>query len=172
MDEWLHTERLTLIPASVEMLRALVDEDYALASRLLGAAVPAGWPDHDGGRDGLWWHLAAMERDSTAAPWRIRFVVERSSNRLIGSVNLKGPPTAAGEVEIGWGLTGDTRGRGFAAEASSAVIDWIFRHDRVMRVIASIAEDHPASQRVARRAGMSVTDETRHDLPVWTVERP
>jgi RimJ/RimL family protein N-acetyltransferase len=172
MDESLHTERLTLIPASVEMLRALVEDDYALASRLLGAAVPVGWPEHDGARDGLFWHLAAMERDSTATPWRIRFVVERSANRLIGSVNLKGPPTPAGEVEIGWGLTADTRGRGFAVEASSAVIEWIFRHERVTRVIATIAEDHDASQGVARRVGMSVTEETRHDLPVWIVERP
>jgi RimJ/RimL family protein N-acetyltransferase len=166
----LHTPRLTLIPASVEVLRAVVAEDYALASTLLGAAVPVGWPVHDGARDGLAWHLAAMERDSSAMPWRVRFIVERSANRLIGSVNLKGPPTPSGEVEIGWGLTEDARGRGFAAEASSAVIDWIFRHDRVTRVIATIAEDHPASQAVARRIGMSVTGERRHDLPVWTVE--
>ena len=37
-------------------------------------------------------------------------IVERSSNTVVGSINLKGPPSN-GDVEIGWGLNTDARGR-------------------------------------------------------------
>jgi len=37
------TERLTLIPCSVEMLQSLIDEDIDL-TELIGVQVPEGWP--------------------------------------------------------------------------------------------------------------------------------
>ena len=44
-------------------------------------------------------------------PLRIRVIVERASDSVIGSINLKGPPNDVGDVEIGWGCP-----RGLAAK--------------------------------------------------------
>ena len=57
------TPRLMLIPASIDQVRAMIDGDSAQASALLGAVVPPGWPAEAEAREGLPWHLQAMEND-------------------------------------------------------------------------------------------------------------
>jgi RimJ/RimL family protein N-acetyltransferase len=84
-------------------------------------------------------------------------------------VNLKGPPLEAGEVEIGWGIVPEARGQGFATEASRAVIEWAVSVSKVRRVSATIPETNAASQNVARRLGMSRTEEVRRGLPLWVM---
>ena len=50
-------------------------------------------------------------------------VVERASGRWIGRVGPWRPEGWPGN-EIGWGLRTDATGRGYAAEAAAAAIDW------------------------------------------------
>src|SRR4051794_7202390 len=52
------------------------------------------------------------------------------------------------ELELGWMLLPDQRGRGYATEAAQAL-----RARKAGRVISLIREDNPASQRVAQRLG-------------------
>ena len=165
----IRTARLRLVPATQEQIRALIRGDAAGASRLVGATVPNGWPEDAEARQGLPWHLAAIEKDPIQRLWRIRFVVEQETNAVIGSVNMKGPP-ANGDVEIGWGIVPDKRRRGFATEASQAVIDWALGFDEVRRVTATIPDENTSSQRVAQRLGMIKTAEMRRGLPVWAIE--
>lgn len=134
---------------------------------MIGATVPDGWPFDAETREGLPWHLSALERDSGQRLWRVRFVIDAATNSVIGAVNLKGPPAADGDVEIGWGLVPEARGRGFATEASRAVIEWAFGSPEVRRITATVPEHNEASQKVARRLGMSRTGEVRRGLPVW-----
>ena len=165
------TPRLILAPASVDQVRAIIQRDYLLASTLVGADVPDGWPGEPEAIEGLPWHLSALEADPQQQLWRIRFVIEKLSNSLIGSVNLKGMPTSEGDVEIGWGIVREARGRGFATEASLAVVDWAFRTGDVRRVLATVPDDNVMSQNVARRLGMAKTGETKRGIPLWAVAR-
>ena len=52
------------------------------------------------------------------------------------------------ELELGWMLMPEARGRGYASEAARAL-----RRSKPGRVISLIREDNPASQAVARRIG-------------------
>jgi len=162
------TSRLILLPAAPEQIRAIIAGDYAQASKLIGADVPIGWPHESEAIEGLPWHLSALERDPHQRLWRIRFIVETAKNALIGSVNLKGPPTQE-DVEVGWGIVVNARRRGYATEASRAVIDWVFETETACRVTATVPESNEASQRVARNLGMAKTGEIRRGLPVWAV---
>jgi RimJ/RimL family protein N-acetyltransferase len=93
-------------------------------------------------------------------------IVERSSNTVVGSINLKGPPVA-GDVEIGWGLNTEARGKGYATEASAALIRWVAQQADVISVSATVPDDNYPSQRVAARLGLTRTNQTRRDLPLW-----
>jgi RimJ/RimL family protein N-acetyltransferase len=53
------------------------------------------------------------------------------------------------ELELGWMLMPDARGRGYATEAAAALRET----KREQRIISLIREDNPASQSVARRLG-------------------
>ena len=171
MTDRLFTSRLVLQPALPDQVRAIIAGDYVRASELIGAEVPIGWPEEADAREGLSWHLAAIERDGNQLRWRIRFIIETATNALIGSVNLKGPPSQDGDVEIGWGIAVESRRNGFATEASRAVVEWAFGTGRVRRVTATVPEDNEPSQKVARRLGMTPTGEVRRGLPLWAVAR-
>jgi len=171
MDHRLFTERLVLAPASAEQIRAIIAGEYERASKLIGARVPPGWPDDPAAQEGLPWHLAALEQDANQALWRIRLVINVATDSVIGSINLKGPPTQEGDVEIGWGILAEARGQGFAIEASRSVVEWAFADSSVRRVTATVPEHNKASQRVASRLGMAPTGETRRGLPVWAIGR-
>jgi [ribosomal protein S5]-alanine N-acetyltransferase len=164
----IETERLllvTLLPAEIESLIAGDAERVAL---LTGFTFPRDDPNR--GVD-LSWHLRELQADRAQVSWRIRVIVERSSNTVIGSINLKGPPNAAGDVEIGWGLNEDARGKGYATEASAAVINWVSKQPNVSTISAAIPDDNYASQRVATRLGFARTSNVRRNLPIWRLDR-
>lgn len=163
----IQTERLILrviLPDEIEWLLAGDARKLELAN---GFRYP---PDDPNRGVDLGWHLGALRADPNQLPWRIRLIVERSSNIVIGSVNLKGAPDADGDVEIGWGLNQEYQGQGYATEAAAAVMRWAFQQPRVRSISATVPDDNDASQRVARRLGLTRTASIRRNLPLWKME--
>jgi [ribosomal protein S5]-alanine N-acetyltransferase len=163
----LRTRRLDLTPASDETLQLLIAGEYGRASRTVGAVIAHGWRHEAEAVAGLAWHLRALRSDPSALLWRVRLTVLRAERRVIGSINLKGPPDGSGVIEIGWGISSAYRKRGIATEATRALIERALTQPNVRRVIATIPIDNGASQAVAARVGMVLTQETRRELPVW-----
>jgi len=159
----IETDRLLLVALLPEDIEALITRDFMHFAALTGFRFPSENPDIGD----LAWHLRAIQADDRHLPWRIRVIVERSAKEVVGSINLKGPPTSSGDVEIGWGLIEDVRGRGYATEASAAVIKWARSQPAVTSISATIPDDNYPSQRLANRLGLTRTSETRRDLPLW-----
>jgi RimJ/RimL family protein N-acetyltransferase len=151
---------VALVPEEIE---ALIARDSGRFAALSGFRFP---PDHPTIGD-LLWHLRAIRADDRHLPWRIRVIVDRSSKTVVGSINLKGPPSTTGDVEIGWGLFENVRGRGYATEASAAVIKWAEQQPGVSSISATIPDDNYPSQRLAQRLGLIRANETRRNLPLW-----
>jgi RimJ/RimL family protein N-acetyltransferase len=159
----IETERLFLVCLSPQEIEALAAGDSERASLLTGVSFPRGNPNS--GVD--WsWHLRALQADCDQCAWRVRVIVEWPSNTVVGSINLKGPPVA-GDVEIGWGLNATARGKGYATEASAAVMNWVVQYPGVISISATVPDDNYPSQRVAARLGLKRTNQTRRDLPLW-----
>jgi ribosomal-protein-alanine N-acetyltransferase len=157
------TERLLLLALLPEDIEALIARDFGRFAGLTGFRFPPDNPDIGD----LNWHLKAIQADDRHLPWRMRVIVERSSNAVVGSINLKGPPNAAGDVEIGWGLIESVRGKGYATEASAAVIKWAQQQPSVCSISATIPDDNYPSQHLAKKLGMTRTSELRRDVPLW-----
>ena len=163
----IYTERLVLVGLLPEDIEALIAGDLGRFAVLTGFRFP---PDNPNIGD-LSWHLRAIQADDRHLPWRIRVIVERESMTVVGSINLKGPPTATGDVEIGWGVIESVRGRGYATEASSAVIQWAVQQPGVSSISATIPDDNHPSQRLAKKLGLIRTSETRRNMPLWKGDR-
>jgi ribosomal-protein-alanine N-acetyltransferase len=163
----IETPRLRLIALLPDELRALIARASGRASALLGAHIPYAFPSDQDARAGLSWHLQALSRDPAQVVWRLRVAVERSQGAVLGSINLKGPPDAHGDVEIGWGIEPLHRQQGYALEAAAAVLEWALRQRGVVTVSATISVDNTASQRLAARLGMRLTQDSRRGLPLW-----
>jgi RimJ/RimL family protein N-acetyltransferase len=83
--------------------------------------------------------------------------------RLVGGVGIHDAPDGTGP-EIGYWITPDCWGRGFATEAARAVVE-IARHTlRMERLSACHFIDNPASGAVLRKAGFRPTGQIR---PRW-----
>ena len=112
---------------------------------------------------------AALERFVDAA--EMYTLVVRDTGETAGFVGFVPRTMDWGEeLELGWMLMPDARGRGYATEAARAV-----RALKPGRVISLIREDNPASQRVAQRLGAMrerVFEYWGYETGVWASRPP
>jgi len=87
-------------------------------------------------------------------------VVERATGQWVGRIGPWQPEGWPG-TEVGWGLGAGFQGKGYAAEAAKAAIDWAFDHLGWTEVIHCIDPANLASQAVAARLGSTIL---RQDL--------
>jgi RimJ/RimL family protein N-acetyltransferase len=150
----LYTERLELVPATPDSLRAAIGGDLGAA---LGAVVPPTWP-HEYLDDGpLEFTLARLTEAPQEAGWWLYFVVLREPRTLIGTSGFKGPP-AEGTVEVGYGIVSDRRRQGFASEVVRGLLAHAFAQPGVTRVIAETFPELIPSIGVLRKCGFRPTE--------------
>jgi ribosomal-protein-alanine N-acetyltransferase len=89
-------------------------------------------------------------------------IVDRYSEDVIGFCGLVHPGGQA-EAEIKYALRRDAWGRGIATEAVEALLQHGARTHGLRRVIATVAPDNAASQRVLLKAGMAKGALRRND---------
>jgi RimJ/RimL family protein N-acetyltransferase len=162
------TARLTLEPLAEahadEMVTVLADPGlYAY----IGGTAPA----LDALRD-RYRRLVAGPGPGRPERWLNWVLRRRDDGRLVGTVQatVTGEPGAA-HAEIAWIVGARDQGRGFASEAARALVDWLRAHGTA-RITACVDPDHLASQAVARRAGLTPTDEVVDGEVVWAATSP
>lgn len=120
------------------------------------------------------WRNAAI----MAGHWALHgfglFVVEeKASHRYVGRV---GPWFPAGwpGFEVGWGIAREFRGKGYAVEAATAAIDWVFATFEIDKIIHPIRPENTASQKVAQRLGAAIERQVElfdHVTDLWVTKR-
>jgi RimJ/RimL family protein N-acetyltransferase len=149
----IETERLRLVPATADLIRAAIAGRAALAEAL-GAVVADGWPPEYLDEPALRWVLDRLAGDPRP-DWYFYLVLLRDGGPLMGSAGYKGPPLADGTVEVGYGMVVEYQRKGYGPEATRALIERAFAHSAVTRVIAETLPDLVASIRVMERCGMT-----------------
>ncbi|HEX4791177.1 MAG TPA: GNAT family N-acetyltransferase [Actinospica sp.] len=90
---------------------------------------------------------------SDPAPFGVYALVPREHGRTIGTAGFFGPPDAAGEVTIGYGMVQPEWGQGYGTQAVAALIEVCRAHGGVRIVNADTDLDNIASQRVLEKNG-------------------
>lgn len=155
MAETIRSARLDLIPLSRAFLEATRDGARERLPRMLGADVPDDWPSS---MRLVEMRLGDLRDDPALATWLLRALVLREERRMLGHAGFHSAPGAAylepfapGGVELGYTVFERDRRRGYATEASLALIEWARREHGVARFALSIRPDNTASLRLARR---------------------
>jgi RimJ/RimL family protein N-acetyltransferase len=164
------TARLDLVPATIPMLRAAI-EDHTRLGHLLDARVPVTWPPELLDTGALEWTIRAIDAGNQPH-WQMYFVVLRErapvvsklilrapARTLIGSSGFKGHPSSDGTVEIGYGIVSDHQRRGYATETVRGLLDFAFAHPEVTRVIAETLPELEPSKGVLARTGFGFIGE-------------
>ncbi len=151
----LNTPELIMIPASARLSRAEAADPRGLGV-LLGASVPENWPPVMM-LDVIDYHARLLAGDPSLAGWLSWYWILKNSAAgrpvLIGTGGFHGRPSPDGTVEIGYALLPLYQGRGLAAEAVSALLDWVFTRREVARVIARTYPELIPSIRLLQKMG-------------------
>ena len=95
-------------------------------------------------------------RHQAAHGYGLFSIVHREDGAVIGDCGLEHIDIGA---ELGYDLRSDYWGRGLATEAAAAVRDFAFRDLGLTRVISLIRVGNDASERVARKIGMTFAEQ-------------
>jgi len=159
----LDTERLTLVPISLELAEALADPPAA--ERLLGASLPAGFPSPDLA-ELLPVHAGRLRDDPGLlgfGPW---VAVTREQAVVVGDGGFVGPPDERRTLELGYGVAESHRDRGYATELAAALVGWALALPEVDRVVARCEPGNAPSIRVLEKVGLRRAGE-RDGLLLW-----
>ena len=130
----------------IELLPVTADQARRIAAGdLSGLAHVAGWP-HDDTADGL----QLVERGASA--WLVEL-----DGVVIGDCGTTGP--TAPEVEIGFGLAAECRGRGHGTELVRMLVGALLEDPVVSTVVARTLPENAASRRVLEKAGFALDGE-------------
>jgi len=164
----LRSPRLTLMPLTLEMTRAVID-DRAGLSTALSARISDDWPQTDLA-EALPWFADLLAADPAHYPWFVWVIVKVSDAVVVGDIGFRGPPKELGTVELGYSVLPAFQRQGIAGEATAALVGWLRARPEVRLLIAHTEPGNLISQRVLRRLGMrerGMQDgEIRWELPI------
>ena len=119
----IHSARLRLVLLDRPLIAALLEDDRERVEALLGASLPAAWPD-ERDRQLLSMRGRQMRDDPNSAPWLLRAIVLAETQAMIGHIGFHGPPDERAVVEVGYSVIPEQRRRGYAREAIEALLAW------------------------------------------------
>lgn len=89
-----------------------------------------------------WLNWVVRLRDDGTAVGTVQATIERDDGR----------------AEVAWVIGADAQGQGYGAEAAVALVDALVGAE-VSRVVAHVHPDHTASEAIARRCGLTPTED-------------
>jgi RimJ/RimL family protein N-acetyltransferase len=164
VDVFLETERLRLRRFTMDDVDAILalDSDPEVM-RYISGGRPT--PREDIETDYLPAWLSYYERSAGFGFWAAEV---KSTGEFIGWFHFRSPPNHTPEdVELGYRLRRSAWGKGYATEASRALIDKGFRELGVKRVFAFTMLVNLASRRVMEKAGLKFVRVVHRDWPMY-----
>lgn len=101
-------------------------------------------------------------------------VVERTTGTVVGFIGF-GPPSEGkeqwGELDFGYSIRAEFRGRGYGTEALRAIIKVCFEELGAKSFFGETARDNTASNRAMQKAGLKVAGVSPDGQTVYSIER-
>lgn len=145
------TERVCLIPATVELYLMELHDHSAFASTLK-AHVPKEWPPNQITPEVIEEFIRRIQAGDRKI-WSFYWLLRQKSSEpiLIGSGGFLAHEN--GTLEIGYSMLSEYHSRGYATEAVRSMLQWAFSNLKKDRIIAYTCPHLKASIRVLEKNG-------------------
>jgi ribosomal-protein-alanine N-acetyltransferase len=158
------TDRLELVPMTLEIVEAVMLGRREEAERHIGAPLPAAWPGLSLVERAFSASLEAIRADPDQRLWGDRVMIARHGpRRVLGSVVFHGAAGADGVVEVAYGVEQESQQQGFATEGTRASVEWAFGDPGVRVVRATTPSWHTPSRRVLEKCGFTLVGSRESD---------
>jgi ribosomal-protein-alanine N-acetyltransferase len=101
----------------------------------------------------LRWRVPQVKLNPSVNKWFVRWMVEKTSQEIVGSISFHGPPDEAEMMEIGLGVHADFQRRGYATEALTGMWLWVINQPGVELLRYTVAPDNFASVALVKKFG-------------------
>ena len=119
----LETNRLELHPVSVEDL-LLLESDPLSEKLFADKSFTNPYQVLQIGPSPVRFRAPQVRQNPELNIWFIRWIVEKSSNQVVGSISFHSAPDGEGRIEIGLGIAEEKQNLGYAKEALLAMWSW------------------------------------------------
>lgn len=132
--ERLTTERLILIPFTIQICENLMQENFSDLIQL-GLKRGKSWPDGDLIEilPKIIYKLSPMGVPSGFESWMI---VKKDTLEVIGDIGFKGFNLDGNNIDLGYGIIIEERRKGYTDEAAKELIKWAFSNKSVKEITA------------------------------------
>lgn len=96
------------------------------------------------------YRIPQVEVDPELNKWFIRWVIEKETNEIVGSISFHGPPDETGMIEVGLGIAAEKQGRGYAKEALLGFWSWALTQEDVHIFRYTVSADNLASMAIIK----------------------
>ena len=169
-----HTERLTLIPLTPELLRLWLDDIPTLEEKL-HATYRGESLSEEYLQSIVEMQLERMPyfdetQDTEYAWYTFWLILLNETHEIIGSFDIKRGIDETGRIEIGYGLAASFQHQGYMSETIQGFLKWAYLDPRLRTVMAETETGNTASQKVLKRCGFSPVSEAetlwwRYNMP-------
>lgn len=166
------TRRIPLLETARLIIRELTMDDLAAINRVLNLAFGAAVPVEER-QAWLQWTVLGYDMFAELGQphYGERAVVARETGEIVGAVGIvpyldtfnhiagfNRAPDALATAEVGlfWAIAPDHQRQAYAVEAARALVEYLFTHEKLGRVIATTGYANLPSQAVMRKLGMTV----------------
>lgn len=158
------TPRLVLrhqIPADLDALCALYCDPE------ITKYIPEAPRTREEAKDELEWHMHGHPHNPSLGLWA---TIHKETGKFIGRCGLL-PWTIDGqdEVEVAYTIAEAYQAQGLGSEAAQAILNYGFEKLSLTRLICLIDPENIASQKVAKKIGMSFEKESRDEMGLFLV---
>lgn len=146
------SDRLDLVPMSMELMEALLGGDLRSAQKMVGYRIPSDWPEVM--ESVLQFRIPLARAHPDALPLLLLAMVLRDDPEVVvGRLGFHGPVDDDGMLEIGYEVFPAYRRQGYAREAVVAMLQWAQRDPAVLRFRASVSPENAPSRNLVTGLG-------------------
>jgi ribosomal-protein-alanine N-acetyltransferase len=164
----LTTTRLILVPYTIEICNGIIKDDFNIL-QAMGLKKGRSWPDADvmDTLPKIINNLSAVAAPTGFESWMI---IKADTLEIIGDAGFKGFNYEERSADLGYGIIKEERKRGYAFEATAALINWAFSNETVREITARCLVGNAASINLLRKMNFM---ETKFDdeMVCWTLGR-
>ena len=148
------SDRLNLVPLSLELMEALQRGDLESAQQLARYRVPADWPEVM--ESVLRFRIPLARAQPETLPLLLRAMVLRADPEVVvGRIGFHGAADDSGMLEIGYEVFPAFRRKGYAREAVVAMFRWAQLDPTVLRLRATVSPQNEPSRNLVTGLGFT-----------------
>lgn len=163
----LETERLILIPFTQDICENILYNDYELLYKQ-GYKRGKSWPDLDM-MDTIPKIIGNLSINDYVTGFESWLIIRKDTQEIIGDVGYKGYNFEFQNIDIGYGIITEERGKGFAEEATRELIRWAFSQEIVKEITAKCFIDNAQSINLLKKLGFIQIHENEHVID-WSLK--